>query len=157
MTLHLDRVHTFRKKPGQSVAVLASTNPVIRVSSEDEPPIFLQGGRAYTESGKPVQKIPEWAENQIRALNRNARIEVGLERPNASGGNNASTPSETAHIDPAILELLSDPDVQKTLLQLKAIKEGTAVGDPETPDGPDEDDDPIIEDDDETPPDEDED
>ncbi len=56
-------------------------NAAHKVCYRKEAPIFLQGGQYYTEDGKPVLELPEWAKEEISKLGPKALEETGFMNP----------------------------------------------------------------------------
>ena len=61
-----------RDKQGNTV----KSRPYVRLKEKDEPALFLQDGKIYTEDGKEVEEVPEWASIQAGLLSKKAKQEV---------------------------------------------------------------------------------
>jgi hypothetical protein len=79
MPLALDKVHEYQKIPGTSEVRLIRTQPYVRLTHENWPPIFIQGGQFYYQGGPPVTPLPEWVAEEVARLSPACRAEVGLE------------------------------------------------------------------------------
>lgn len=75
------RTHIIQNRGGRQV--LTSVNPNVRLKHGDDPPVFIQGGRFYSEDGAEYDEatIPGWVEEEVRKLTPQVRKEVGLEAP----------------------------------------------------------------------------
>jgi hypothetical protein len=63
---------------------LQKVTPYLRLSAEGGPPIFLQGGQAWSETGTdaiPREALPPWFEAALAGLTPQARAEVGWTQP----------------------------------------------------------------------------
>lgn len=70
--------HVYKQKDG--VSTLVKVQPYVRLCAEGGPPIYIQHGSFWTESGKAIDEadLPEWADAAIAKLNDRVRTEVGL-------------------------------------------------------------------------------
>jgi len=59
---------------------LVRNTPYIRLHTAGEVPIYVQRGLFYTEDGKEIEKVPQWAQDQVKLLTPEAKKEVGLVR-----------------------------------------------------------------------------
>ncbi len=83
MSLSLNRVHVFARRKnerGETVTQLIRTDLYTRLSSQGEPPVFLQGGRFYSEGGDEYlgDQLPGWVEIELQKLNPSVLEECGF-------------------------------------------------------------------------------
>lgn len=135
--LTLNKVHEYRKQPGNPVAVLVHSNPYVRLNHEGGPPVFVQKGQFFSEGGQVLteETLPPWFKTELEKINQAVRVEVGLEAPMPAGGKSFSTQLQEHGIDPELVDLMKDPEVAETLKKLAAIKEGRSPSSEEV-DGP---------------------
>lgn len=74
------KVHDYRKIPHTNEVRLVRTTPYIRFCQRDHPPIYLQNGRFYDESGVP-EDAPGWVLEQIDRMSDQALQRAGYTRP----------------------------------------------------------------------------
>ena len=72
------KTHVFKTREG--VSKLAEVRPYVRLMGEGGPPIFVQYGKFWTESGKEVNEddLPAWIDDALSKLNDSVKREVGL-------------------------------------------------------------------------------
>lgn len=71
------RTHEAAMKQGRKI--IKKINPYLRLTKGDGPPVFLQGGRFYYESGEEVTDPPDWLDGELKKLNPEALKQVGME------------------------------------------------------------------------------
>jgi len=71
------KVHHYVKMPNSTESRLTKVDPYVRICRAHEPPIFLQGGAAYSEGGPPVTPLPEWFEEELAKITPKALEECG--------------------------------------------------------------------------------
>lgn len=81
MPLTLTKVHVTERIPGSDVSRLVRTNHYVMLKSENEPPLFIQGGQIFSEGGPLVDEIPEWFWIEASKLTPLAIKSCGLEVP----------------------------------------------------------------------------
>ncbi|MCI0528028.1 MAG: hypothetical protein L0Y56_11385, partial [Nitrospira sp.] len=59
------------------------TNAAGKVCYRKEAPVFLQGGRYYSESGEEVKKPPEWVTAEMAKIGAEALSEAGFAKRRA--------------------------------------------------------------------------
>jgi hypothetical protein len=76
-------VHHFTKVPGTNEMRLVKINPYVRIAHGAEPPLFIQGGRIFSEGGPemPTEQLPAWWDKEVSKLSPAVRAEVGLVAP----------------------------------------------------------------------------
>jgi hypothetical protein len=80
MGLELAGVHVYEKVPGTTNETrLVKTNPYVRIGMKDHTPIFIQGGRFYSEGGPEVTEFPVGFDAELAKLSPRVRAEVGLQ------------------------------------------------------------------------------
>lgn len=79
MTLTLNEVHQYTRIPGTLEVRLVKTSPYVRITHAGEPPVFIQGGQAYSEGGQRMDPMPAWLAGEVDKLSPTVRAEVGLE------------------------------------------------------------------------------
>ena len=80
MGLNLTEVHKYEKVKGKNEARLTRVTPYIRLKSgRDEPPVFLQEGKVYTEAGDEVLDRPSWFDAELKKLSVDALAEIGFD------------------------------------------------------------------------------
>jgi len=80
MGLDIENVQVMQKQKGTNHLVVVRTNPYIRLISEGEFPVILQGGKFYTDGGDRllVRELGQWVKATVRAMTKEAREKVGL-------------------------------------------------------------------------------
>lgn len=82
MPLQLSGVHVYEKVPGTHAEMrLVRTNPYLRIAMKDHPPIYIQGGKFYSEGGPEVRDFPPGFEAELAKASPEARRDVGLGEP----------------------------------------------------------------------------
>lgn len=65
-------LQTHQWKPiGKSTAVVDSVIPYRRISLAGQPPIYVQRGKCYSESGKEYKQLPQWFIERVEAEMQN--------------------------------------------------------------------------------------
>lgn len=77
MGLTLTSVHETAKDPNTGMDRIVAENPYLRVKQGDYPPIYLQRGQVYDESGNIMKPIPDWAHEEIAKASPEALAKVG--------------------------------------------------------------------------------
>lgn len=124
--LSLNKVHIYGKTVndrGETIVRLIRSNPYIRISAQGEPPIFIQGGRYFSDEGTTeydYQELPEWFWLEARKINPQVRQESGL-----------ILPEERTDLEsPQTAEILDFPTPvnKKKKIKLKKKKNKTTSG-----------------------------
>lgn len=89
------RTHDRRKDRQSGRSRVVRENHYIRLASGGEPPVFIQGGRAYTAGGEPVTEIPEWVREQAKDVPHEVRKDTGMDElfPEKADGGKGKTPA----------------------------------------------------------------
>lgn len=75
------KTHEFRRVSGSNTRVLTRIRPYIRVRNGEDPPLYIQEGRVYSESGQEVDPLPPWFWDHARTITPAGRNKVGLVLP----------------------------------------------------------------------------
>jgi len=80
MGLRLNQIHEVAKVPGRQETRIVKVNPVVRIKGGGAltPPLFLQEGHVYAESGQEVTDRPDWFEEEFAKLTEGTKQEVGF-------------------------------------------------------------------------------
>jgi hypothetical protein len=54
--------------------------PYVRINSSEGPPLFIQGGKFYSEGGEMVKDLPDWVDDEVAKMSPTAKRECGLEK-----------------------------------------------------------------------------
>lgn len=73
------RPHEYRTDKRTGKHMLVRALPYIRLRNGDEPPVFIQEGTFYTESGDKIETPPAWVHSQLENVTDRAKREVGLD------------------------------------------------------------------------------
>jgi hypothetical protein len=92
------RVHHHEKKPGSMESRLVRVTPYVRITRDSHPPLYVQGGRVFSEGGPEVETLPAWFGEEMARLSPKVREEIGwtLERLDSNAGT-ATFTSSTAN------------------------------------------------------------
>lgn len=73
-------VHEYAMHRESNMPVLVRTNPYIRLVGDAFPPVYLQGGRVYSDAGDeiPPERWAPWVVPSILRLSPTAQQEVGF-------------------------------------------------------------------------------
>jgi hypothetical protein len=79
MSLNLSP-HEVAVNPDTNQPTLVKITPYVRLRDADDPPMFLQQGKVYSEGGQliPQSKWPAWLEDAILQLTPLAQEEAGF-------------------------------------------------------------------------------
>lgn len=77
MSLTLTNVHETAKDPNTGLDRIVGHNPYLRLKDGDYPPIFIQRGQAYDESGNLIKVIPDWCLIELNKVDQKALASVG--------------------------------------------------------------------------------
>jgi len=81
MSLSL-KVQHYQRIPGTTQLRLTRVTPYVRLCRDDGPPLFVQGGQVYSESGdRMTDQLPEWFWDEAAKMSLAVRQEVGLVLP----------------------------------------------------------------------------
>lgn len=127
--LSLNKVHIYGKtqdEMGNTVVRLIRSNPYTRISAQDQPPIFVQGGRYFSDEGTEefdYHDLPEWFWDEARKITPKVRQECGLILPE----------ERTEVSSPQVAEVYEFPtgkkqQVKKKIKLKKNTKSKTASG-----------------------------
>lgn len=78
------QVQHYQRIPGTTTVRLHKLTPYLRLCEGGSPPIYLQGGQAWSESAAdpiPLEDLPPWFGEALARLTLHARQEVGWTRP----------------------------------------------------------------------------
>lgn len=64
-----------------NVSKIVKENFTARVVSEGESPLCIQNGAVYTDSGKPIETIPDWVWEAYAKMSPETQEKLGLKRP----------------------------------------------------------------------------
>jgi len=81
MSLNLAKVHETEKIPGTTEFRLVQVHPTASLKRDSEPPIWIQDGGIYYESGEPVLNPPDWFWEDCRKMTPERRQQLGLRLP----------------------------------------------------------------------------
>jgi hypothetical protein len=83
MGLELAGVHVYERVKGTTNQMrLVRTNPYVRIMGDKfVAPIFVQGGRFYSEGGAEVEEFPPNFQEELAKLSPEIKAEVGLKDP----------------------------------------------------------------------------
>jgi hypothetical protein len=70
------RVHEYGKVDGSPFTKIIKSSHYIRMSAYGNPPIYIQGGRLYSEGGDEVKNPPSWFWEEVKKLTDKALEEV---------------------------------------------------------------------------------
>lgn len=74
------RVHDYARIPGTHDMRLVKTTPYVRLARQGSPPIYVQGGRVYSEGGPEVSTVPAWLPDELAKLTPTVRTEIGADK-----------------------------------------------------------------------------
>lgn len=83
MPLDLRQVQKYERIKGTMQVALTGVNPYVRLKSgRDVPPLFIQGGKVYSEGGPeiPLDELPEWFWTELDKMTPRAKAECGADR-----------------------------------------------------------------------------
>lgn len=86
MGLELRNVQRYAQRvdegTGQKYTVLVKNNPYLRLNSGDGPPIFVQGGKAYSEGGDEYElgDLPPWFMVLAAGVGETVAEQCGLDK-----------------------------------------------------------------------------
>jgi len=60
MGLTLTAVHETARDPNTGLDRVTRENPYVRLKQGEFPPLYIQGGNVYDESGNPQKNLPDW-------------------------------------------------------------------------------------------------
>jgi hypothetical protein len=77
MGLTLTSVHETAKDPNTGMDRIVAENPYLRIKQGEYPPLYIQRGQAYDESGNTFKPLPDWAKEEIAKASPEALAKVG--------------------------------------------------------------------------------
>jgi hypothetical protein len=69
MGLTLTQVHETAKDPNTGLDRITRENPYVRLKQGEFPPLYIQGGQVYDESGTVQKTMPAWFMEEIEKAN----------------------------------------------------------------------------------------
>jgi hypothetical protein len=69
MGLTLTQVHETAKDPNTGLDRITRENPYVRLKQGEFPPLYIQGGQVYDESGTVQKTLPAWFMEEIEKAN----------------------------------------------------------------------------------------
>jgi len=67
-------------KRGDAEGKIARYQPYVRINHVDGPPLFIQGGKYYSEGGELIKDLPDWVDDEVAKMSPTAKRECGLEK-----------------------------------------------------------------------------
>ncbi len=105
--MHLLQTHERR---GERVV---RVSPYVRIAQRGGPTLYLKEGQVYTESGKKVDQLPPWFEEELKKISSKVLAEVGFTEVGPKRGRGRPSKEEQARkaeIEAAKQELKVDED-----------------------------------------------
>lgn len=69
------KTHHVKMRSGRPI--VSQVTPHVRLKRGEDPPVFIQGGKFYSEDG--AESHPDWLDEEVAKLTTKTKIEVGLE------------------------------------------------------------------------------
>lgn len=77
------KTHESERVKGTTQRRITKIRPYIRLNYKNGPPVFLQAGKVYSESGQVVEMLPEWFDEQVQHCSKDMLKLVQFERGKA--------------------------------------------------------------------------